>query len=154
MVVAAACGLTGVSLSGCATIIHGAHQDVGISSVPTGASVSIDNTEKGKTPLIASLTRKDNHIVKIDLPGYRPFEATLTRSVSGWVWGNLVFGGLIGLAVDGISGGIYKLTPEQIAGTLPLGQASLRRQADGVYVFAALAPQPGWQKVGQLQRNY
>src|SRR6266404_2478012 len=102
-----ACGIT-LGVSGCATIIHGTRQDVGISSTPTGASVSIDNTENGKTPLIAKLTRKDNHIVKIELAGYQTFEATLTRSVSGWVWGNIAFGGLIGLAVDGISGGIYK----------------------------------------------
>ncbi len=52
------------------------------------------------------------------MPGYQPFEATLTRSVSGWVWGNIVIGGLIGLAVDSISGGLYSLAPEQITGVL------------------------------------
>jgi PEGA domain len=151
IVVAAACGITGVALSGCATIMHGAHQDVGISSSPTGASVSIDNVEKGKTPLVASLKRSDNHIVKIELAGYQPFEATITHSVSGWAWGNLVFGGLIGLAVDGISGGIYTLSPEQIAGTLPLAQAANTK--DGVYIFAVLSPQRDWVKVAQLQRE-
>jgi hypothetical protein len=153
IVTAVACGITALSLSGCATIIHGTRQDVGISSTPTGASVSIDNTEKGKTPLVAKLTRKDNHVVRIELAGYQPFEATLTRSVSGWVWGNIAFGGLIGLAVDGISGGIYKLSPEQVAGTLPSAQASLRGNADGVYVVAVLSPQPDWVKVGQLQHE-
>src|SRR2546423_15507985 len=102
-----------LSLAACATIMHGSGQDVGISSAPTGASVWIDNSEKGRTPLIFKLTRKDNHTVKIQMDGYQPFEATVTRSVSGWVWGNIVFGGLIGLAVDAISGRIYERTPDQ-----------------------------------------
>ena len=104
-----AAALTAVSALGliaCATIIHGTHQDVGISSVPTGAGVWVDNTEYGQTPLIAKLSRRDNHIVRIQMNGYQPFEATITHSVSGWVWGNIVFGGLVGLAVDAISGGM------------------------------------------------
>lgn len=151
IVAAAACGITIFTFSGCATIMHGTRQDVGISSTPTGASVSIDNIETGKTPFIAHLRRKDNHVVRMELAGYQPFEATLTRSVSGWVWGNLAFGGLIGLAVDGISGGIYKLTPEQISGALPSAQAS--NQRDGLYFIAVLKPHSDWLKVGQLQRE-
>jgi len=38
-------------------------------------------------PVIADLSRKDHHIVKIELDGYQPFEATVTRRVSGWVLG-------------------------------------------------------------------
>ena len=144
--------LSVLTLASCATIIHGAAQDVGISSSPTGASVWIDNSEKGRTPLITKLSRKDNHIVKIQLEGYQPFEATLTRGVSGWVWGNVVFGGLIGLAVDAISGGIYKLTPEQISGTLATKTANAITKGDGVYVLAVLKPQSDWVKVAQLQR--
>jgi hypothetical protein len=137
----------------CATIIHGTGQDVGISSSPTGASVWIDNTEKGRTPLITKLSRKDNHIVRIQLDGYQSFEATLTRGVSGWVWGNVAFGGLIGLAVDAISGGIYKLTPEQISGALATKTAFVEKKGgDGIYVLAVLKPQPDWVKVAQLQQ--
>ncbi len=98
------------------------------------------------------MTRKDNHIVKIQLDGYQPYEATLTRSVSGWVWGHLVFGGLIGLAVDAISGGLYKLTPEQIAGTLVAKSGRTQRDEDGVYVVVVLKPHDDWVKIGQLQR--
>lgn len=137
------------AVAGCATIMHGSHQDVGIGSSPTGASVMIDNVQNGMTPVIAKLTRKDNHVITITMPGYAPFSATVTRSVSGWVWGNLVFGGLIGLAVDGISGGIYKLTPEQLTGTL----AQARASNDGsVYIMVVLKPEAGWTKVAQLTR--
>jgi hypothetical protein len=150
---AAACGITVLSVSGCATIMHGTHQDVGISSTPTGASVSIDNMEKGVTPVVAKLTRKENHVVRIQLAGYQPFETTLTHGVSGWVWGNIAFGGLIGLAVDAASGGIYKLTPEQVSGSLQTGHASVLQKDGGLYVIAVLEPQADWVKVAQLQRE-
>jgi hypothetical protein len=150
---AAACGITVLSVSGCATIIHGTQQDVGISSTPSGATVTIDNTEKGVTPVVSKLKRKENHTVKIQLAGYQPFETTLTHSVSGWVWGNIAIGGLIGLAVDAMSGGIYKLTPEQVAGSLQTGQASILQKDGGLYVVAVLEPQPNWVKVAQLQRE-
>jgi hypothetical protein len=150
---AAACGITVLSVSGCATIMHGTQQDVGISSTPTGASVLIDNTEKGVTPVVLKLRRKENHTVRIQLAGYQPFESTLTHSVSGWVWGNIAFGGLIGLAVDAVSGGIYKLTPEQVEGSLQTGHASVLKKDGGLYVVAVLEPQADWVKVAQLQRE-
>jgi uncharacterized protein YceK len=150
---AAACGITVLSVSGCATIMHGTQQDVGISSTPTGASVLIDNTEKGVTPVVLKLRRKENHTVRIQLAGYQPFESTLTHSVSGWVWGNIAFGGLIGLAVDAVSGGIYKLTPEQVEGSLQTCHASVLKKDGGLYVVAVLEPQADWVKVAQLQRE-
>lgn len=140
-----------VSLSACATIMHGTSQEVGISSTPSSATVMVDNKELGKTPVVAKLKRKDNHIVKIELPGYKPFEATLTRKTSGWVWGNIVFGGLIGLAVDATSGGLYKLTPEQVAAQMAAGTTA-KLSRDGIYVIVALEPGAGWNKVGQLER--
>lgn len=141
-----------LTLAACATIMHGTNQDVGISSSPTGAFVSIDNVDKGRTPLITKLSRKDNHIVRIAMAGYAPFEATMTRSVSGWVWGNIAFGGLIGLAVDAISGGLYKLSPEQLSGTLAVAHADAAKTGDGIYVVVVLKPQDGWVKIAQLQR--
>ena len=143
--------LSTLALASCASIIHGTHQEVGITSVPIGAAVTIDNVQSGKTPFVATLTRKDSHFVRISLPGYQPFGLTLTSSVSGWVWGNIVFGGLIGLAVDAIDGGMYKLTPEQLSATLSSGQASLSKRADGIYLVVVLKPQSDWVKVAQLQ---
>jgi len=112
--------------------------------------VKIDNVSSGNTPVVAKLTRKDNHFVRVELSGYQPFDMTLTRSVSGWVWGNIVFGGLIGLAVDAIDGAFYNLSPEQVSATLAATHASVSKTGDGIYLFAVLKPQPGWVKVGQL----
>ena len=134
----------------CGTIIHGTRQDVGVSSTPTGAQVVVDNMPLGQTPVVAKLTRKDNHVIRITMPGYQTFETNVTRSVSGWVWGNIVFGGLIGLAVDAISGGLYKLRPEQVTGTL--ATADVRSEQGALYVAVVLVPDPSWEKVGQLTR--
>jgi hypothetical protein len=144
--------LTAATLAACATIMHGTTQDVGLSSMPTGATVSVDDGPKGQTPLITKLSRKDNHVVKIEMPGYQPYEATVTRSVSGWVWGNIVFGGLIGLAVDAVSGGIYKLSPEQLQGTLATQNAEVGTTKDGIYIAVVLQASSDWIKVAQLDR--
>lgn len=142
--------LSTLTLASCASIIHGTHQDVGITSVPTGAAVTVDNMQSGTTPVVAKLSRKDNHVVRVTLAGYQPYDMTLTRGVSGWVWGNIAFGGLVGLAVDAIDGGMYKLTPEQLSATMSTGQASLGKSRDGIYLVAVLKPQAGWVKVAQL----
>jgi hypothetical protein len=61
-------------------------------------------------------------------------------------------GGLIGLAVDAISGGMYKLSPEQLTASLALiAHASVNKMGDGLYLLAVLKPQPDWVKVAQLQ---
>src|SRR4051794_32244736 len=152
-IVTASAGFTLLQLTGCATIIHGTKQEVGISSTPTGATVMIDNNDVGVTPVVSKLSRKHNHVVRIQMAGYQPFETNLTHSVSGWVWGNLAFGGLIGLVVDASSGGIYKLSPEQVEGALQSGHASATKTAEGIYVFAVLTPQSDWVEVAQLQRQ-
>lgn len=138
-------------LSGCATIIHGSRQTVGISSNPSNAKVTIDGHSYGATPASALLTRKDNHLVKIDLPGYMPYETTLTRSVDGWIAGNIIFGGLIGLAVDAITGGMYKLSPDQIQSQL-MNQTAGRIIEDNIYLFITLNPDPQWELVDNLQK--
>jgi hypothetical protein len=137
---------------GCATIMHGTTQDVGFGSSPSGAKVTIDGQEKGKTPVIVDLRRKDNHQVRIELDGYQPYETSIVRKVSGWVLGNILFGGLIGLAVDAISGGLYNLTPEQVQATLAKADMSHLYRNDTLYIVTVLTPDPTWQKVGNLTK--
>jgi PEGA domain len=147
----------------CASIIHGTSQEVSISSNPTGAQVTVDGVLMGKTPVVAKLGRGDTHKVRIELPGYEPYETALTKSVSGWVWGNVLFGGLIGLAVDAVSGGLYYLNPEQVQGELRKGEAqpeavpakatlpdASNRTDDGIVIAVVLHPEAGWERIGQL----
>lgn len=141
--------LVAASLSGCASIMHGSNQPVGISSSPTGAQVFVDNQPMGITPVTATLSRKDHHTVRVEMAGYAPYEMKLTRGTSGWVWGNLVFGGLPGLAIDAITGALYKLTPTDVSATLTRPTATLSDQ--GLMIAVVLSADPSWEKVGQMQ---
>lgn len=138
--------------AGCASIMHGTKQDIGISSTPTNARVTVNNMPLGQTPLVAKLARGDNHIVKIELDGYQPFEATLTKKVSGWVWGNIVFGGIIGLAIDAMSGGLYVLTPEQLSAQLARQGDDSALLQDGIYVVLVPQVNPEWVRVAMFAR--
>jgi len=132
--------------------MHGTTQQIGVSSSPSGAKVTVNGQQKGKTPVILDLKRGENHVLKIELDGYLPYETTLTKKVSGWVWGNVVAGGLIGLAVDAISGGLYNLTPEQVQANLAKG-AQMQLDENGLYVMTTFEVDPEWTKVGQLAKR-
>jgi len=146
----ALCLLVAVAIWGCATIMHGTSQKIGISSSPTGAKVSVDNAVLGITPLFADLKRGDEHIVTVELAGYQKTQLTITKSVSGWVWGNIIFGGLVGLAVDAITGGLYNLSPEQLNAELKKEGLGAIYKDGGMYIVAVMRPDPNWKKVGAL----
>jgi len=134
----------------CGTIIQGTTQQIGISSTPSNAAVTINGRDIGSTPLMVDLKRKDSHIVRISLAGYENYETTLTRKVSGWVWGNIVFGGIIGLVVDASTGGMYKLTPEQIEAQMRSNQARVTDGENTLYIAITLHADPQWEQVGSL----
>jgi hypothetical protein len=136
-------------LSGCGTIIHGGMQDIGINSTPTGATIYVNGQTMGRTPAITKLSRKNTQFVKIELEGYQPFEITLNRGVSGWVFGNIVFGGLIGLVVDASTGAMYKLTPEQVSGAMQK-MVAIENNEDAMFITVALTADPSWEKVASL----
>ena len=138
------------TISSCATIMHGTYQTVGISSNPSDAWVYVDRNYVGNTPLLLELSRKDNHLVRIELPGYLPYEIQFTKTVRGWVFGNIVFGGLIGLAVDAVSGGIYRLTPEQVHAELRAQYGVDSKNSNESFIAIVLEPQAGWEKIGNL----
>lgn len=141
-------------LTGCASIMHGTTQQIAVSSSPTGAQVSVNGTQRGTTPVIADLKRKDNHVIRVTLDGYAPYEMALTRSTSGWVWGNLVFGGLPGLAVDAITGGLYKLSPEQVSAELARADLQVAEGGDVLVVTVVLRPEAGMERIGTLVREW
>lgn len=147
--------LTLVSLSmltSCASIINGSHQKMGISSNPSNAKIWVDGAFVGNTPTIVSMARKDNHYVHIELEGFEPFDATFSRSLNGWVFGNILlgFGCFFGVAVDAISGGMYSLTPDQVHAELRSGNIVMSKQSDDSYIAIVMKPDPSWKKVGNL----
>lgn len=145
-------GALSPTLTGCATIMDGSKQTVAFSSNPSNATVTVDGKVLGNTPLTEDLSKKDKHTVRINLNGYLPYEMTMTRKTNGWVWGNLVFGGLIGLAIDATTGAMYNLTPDQVNAELrKQGSAAVKKTDNMVLVSVSLHPDASWQKIGELQ---
>jgi hypothetical protein len=105
--------------TGCGTIVHwGGSQDVGIASNPAGAKVIINETDRGLTPVTVELKRKQTHTIVLKMDGYEDASATALPELSGWIWGNILIGGLIGLAIDLGVGGGYNVNPDIINITL------------------------------------
>jgi hypothetical protein len=146
--VAAAFGIC-TALSGCATIVHSGPRSIPVSSSPAGAKVSIYDRSNAlvmtnTTPFFAQLPVKygyfkgQNYRLEFELPGHAPAVVNLNSSVSGWYFGNLAFGGLIGmLIVDPLTGAMFNLTPDKIEQPLAPGQAQILREGKGLLVVLA-----------------
>src|SRR5215469_3054723 len=117
---------TATTLCGCATIVHSGPRNIPVASTPAGAKVSIYDRSNtlvmtNTTPFVAPLDPKFGYFkgqtyrLVFEMPGYSPAEISLNSSVSPWYFGNLVFGGLVGmLIVDPLTGAMFNLTPEKI----------------------------------------
>lgn len=120
---------------GCASIVSHSRWSVAISSVPVGANVVIINREgkevfSGPTPAAVTLNsgssffRREAYTLKFSRDGYEPKTTALTSSVNGWYFGNLLFGGAIGmLIVDPATGSMYRLDQREVQVALAQGQA-------------------------------
>ena len=112
-----------VVATGCASIVSGTTQKIKIASIPTDSSITISqfdmnqeaNFWEGKTPATVKLNRKKSYLVKISREGYKPVEVSVQyNSMNGWVWGNLLIGGIIGIIIDASDGAANNLGPDDI----------------------------------------
>lgn len=100
---------------GCATIVRGTTKDIPLSSIPPGATVSIDGTSTYTTPITVELKRGRDHILTFSKDGYQTEQVTLQSVLGGTFAGNLLLGGIVGGAVDLASGSAYRLVPESVS---------------------------------------
>jgi len=99
-------------VSGCATMFTGTTDTVNFKTDPQGARVIMESTdglykEEKATPAIFTIPSNKTYTVTILLEGYKTKDIVLERKISGWVVGDLFIGGIIGLAIDFITGGAY-----------------------------------------------
>jgi len=125
------CFLTFAALTatGCASIVSESRYPVSVTSAPSGANYEISNeagsvVSSGVTPNQVTLKAGagyfdgEKYTVSYRKDGYVPNSETLNTRMNGWYWGNIVFGGLIGmLIVDPLTGAMYRL-PEGINSNL------------------------------------
>jgi len=118
------CGLAAavVSLSACATITRGSSQKFAIVTTPTAANVKLSTGQTCVSPCDLKLKRKKGFVVTANKSGYNEASAVVDSrirggGIAGGV-GNIVSGGLIGIAVDASSGAMNDLTPNPLVLTL------------------------------------
>lgn len=114
-----------VTMSGCASVMSGRTADVTVkTNVPNARVVVRDKcgqeVASAPAPASFSLNRKEKflrparYIATIEAPGYQTVDVPIQQTVNPWIMGNVVFGGLIGLAVDNATGAAWRPTHPNI----------------------------------------
>ena len=96
-------------IAGCSSIADDDRQVMTVETKPSGAECTLQN-EQGKfvvasTPGTVTInTACEDLSVTCKKDGYKAASASLQDSHKGIVWGNVLFGGIVGYAVDRSSG--------------------------------------------------
>lgn len=104
----------GLSLSGCATVMHGANQTFLIDTDPVGAKVKLSGGATCVTPCKLELPRRYDFRADLLLDGYRPVYVLVHSKTGGATFGNLLAGGIIGAVVDSSNGSNKQLAPNPL----------------------------------------
>ena len=116
-------------LTGCASIVSKSSWPVHVSATPENAEVEVVDqsgqvVHKARAPFTVTLKSGagyfdgEEYRFRAVAPGCEPGVASVDSSMNGWFWGNILFGGLIGmLIVDPATGAMWRL-PEHVHVTL------------------------------------
>jgi hypothetical protein len=133
------------ALCSCASIVSKSQRPVTINSSPAGAKVTVYNhsgaiVQKGETPLTMNLEtsagyfRRAKYTVEVAGKGPLNSVSSFSSRMNGWYWGNLLFGGWIGmLIVDPATGAMWKLD-ESYTVSLPPATAVSNKEGRGLRI--------------------
>jgi len=119
-----------VSVVGCASIVGKDLFPLTINSNPDGAKIVVKDEHgravfSGQTPTTVSLNAGESYFhakeytITFSKEGFADQQAVVKATISGWYFGNILFGGLIGfLIVDPITGKMWKLPDTPVVGNL------------------------------------
>jgi len=118
--------VTVMTFTGCASIFSKSDWPISVKSNPTGAECVIVNEAgeylcSGQTPMSYTLSSSQGYFegakytIYCRKDGYSPAKADLSSTLNEWYWGNILFGGLVGmLMVDPVTGAMWKLKDPQV----------------------------------------
>ena len=117
-------GVAAIMMTSCASILSKSEYPVSLMSSPAGAKVQVKKNgmvvHEGTTPSTITLSASSGFFtaakyeVIFSKKGYPQQTIPLTADIDGWFFGNILFGGLIGiLIVDPATGAMFKL-PESV----------------------------------------
>ncbi len=115
LALAAACG-------GCASVTRGMTDQVQIVTNPASSDVRTSMGQACTSPCTLQFNRKDEFTVIASKPGYHSAEMAVTTRVAGGgvagFAGNVLLGGVVGMAVDAASGATLEHYPNPVTLTL------------------------------------
>jgi hypothetical protein len=129
-------------MSACATIVNGTSQEVAINTAPIGAACDV--TRQGShvgsvlaTPgsLHVDKSSKDLN-VSCTKEGYAPAQVTQTPTMSAATLGNVLIGGIIGVALDASTGANFSYHDVQLT-LQPTPPAVMSNQIDLLHIIPA-----------------
>jgi hypothetical protein len=132
----------------CASIVSKSYYPLSINSTPSEANFTILNNKSqvfftGKTPQVVELKassgyfKKATYMIRFELDGYDSKIIPVTSTLDGWYFGNIVFGGLIGLLiVDPATGAMFKLNQLMINPLLTKTVADLGNEKNQLQIYS------------------
>lgn len=148
--------LSQIVFPGCATMMSSPRQEIRVRSKPAAAQVFLNNKLVGTTPSAVFVSRWGVHRVRIEMPGYLPYEVKLEKTVNGNAYGNLFIGG-VWIVVDVLTGAIFEQRVPPAARDLRARDLYGPQEAFNfnapLYIVTHLKPDPAARKVGQMQRR-
>lgn len=134
-----------ILISGCASIVSKSDYPLTINSNIPESSVSITDRYgvqrySGQAPATTILPASEGYFtraryeIKVSKPGYGSSTSSLVSSIDPWYWGNIIFGGLIGLLiVDPLTGAMFELDPQVVNASLSsLSSSNIQSSAQNV----------------------
>lgn len=118
-------------LSACATLTKSSSQSVTINTKPSGAECSLEREGTliavvNPTPGTISV-EKDKDVIRVvcKKEGYLDNDGELVSKFEAMTFGNIIFGGLIGVGVDAASGAMHEYPPLVTITLIPVEFASV-----------------------------
>jgi hypothetical protein len=107
-------------LCGCGAILHGTRQDIDVQSSPAGAKVeTAPPSGMFTTPARLSLERKNSYVLTFTSAGYSSATVNINRDIGlATVVSDVLLTGLLGVAIDWVTGAWFGLSPEYATVTL------------------------------------
>ena len=105
-------------VSGCATIMNGDMVKVPVTTTPSGATLVMNGNAYISPATVLVPRGKGDFNLHVEKKYFEPVDILLTESLDGWFWGNFIMGGVVGFAVDFITGDAYDIKPELINANL------------------------------------
>ena len=141
--------LSGIIILGssCASIVSKSKYPITINSRPSDAKITITDKKgvtvfSGLTPAMLKLDAgagffsKARYQVTFEKDGYVSRTVPVNFKLDGWYFGNILFGGLIGLLiVDPATGGMYKIDTEFLDETLEKENGGVSAKANELRIL-------------------